>query len=192
MLKTLFGSLRENKKGSIFTILLSIFEAAFEIFIPLCMAELIDKGIELGEMRAVVTRLTTDVTNIQNAYQMLIRMAVRAPIMLIFAMIASFRINTTVTFIFLAVIPIMTILLYLIIRKVDPIFKRVFHTYDDLNNIVQENVRGIRVVKSFHREDYEYEIGKFKGVSEIIYEDFAKGERLIAYNSPIMQFSSSL
>lgn len=246
MLRTLFGSLRENKKGSVLTILLSILEAAFEIFIPLCMAELIDKGIELGEMRAVwkfgiillifaamqlvtgvlsahiaaktsvgfaanlrqdmydnvqtfafsnidkfstasiVTRLTTDVTNIQNAYQMMLRMAVRAPIMLLFAMIASFRINTNIACIFLAVIPVMAILLYLIIRKVDPIFKRVFHTYDDLNNIVQENVRGIRVVKSFHREDYE--IHKFKSVSEVIYEDFAKGERLIAFNSPIMQF----
>lgn len=143
-------------------------------------------NIDKFSTASIVTRLTTDVTNIQNAYQMLLRIAVRAPVMLIFAMIASFRINTAAALLFLAVIPIMTILLYLIIRKVDPIFKKVFHTYDDLNNIVQENVRGIRVVKSFHRE--EYEISKFKGISKLIYEDFAKGERLLAYNSPIMQF----
>lgn len=246
MFKTLSKSLRQYKKGSIITICLSILEAAFEILIPLCMAELIDKGIDLGQMRevwkfgitllifailqlitgimsariaaktsvgyaanlrqhmydnvqtfsfsnidkfstaSIVTRLTTDVTNIQNAYQMLLRMAVRAPIMLIFSMIASFRINTSVALIFLLVIPVMTVLLYLIIRKVDPIFKRVFRTYDNLNNIVQENVRGIRVVKSFNREGYEN--NKFKKVSKIIYEDFSKGERLIAFNSPIMQF----
>lgn len=246
MIKTLFKSLREYKKGSIITILLSILEVAFEILIPLCMAELIDKGVDLGDMRAVwkfgivllifaalqlltgvlsahmgaktavgfsanlrqdmydnvqtfafsnidkfstasiVTRLTTDVTNIQNAYQMLIRMAVRGPVMMIFAMIVSFRINSTIAWIFLAVIPIMAILLFFIIKNVNPIFKRVFHTYDNLNNIVQENVRGIRVVKSFNREDYEIE--KFKRVSNDIYKDFSKGERLLAFNSPIMQF----
>lgn len=246
MIKTLAGSLRQYKKGSIITIGLSILEAAFEILIPLCMADLIDKGIDLGDMTAVwkfgitilifaifqlltgmlsahiaaktavgfsanlrqdmydnvqtfafsnidkfstasiVTRLTTDVTNIQNAYQMLIRMAIRGPVMLIFSMIVSFRINTMVSLIFLAVIFIMTLLLLLIIKKVNPIFNRVFHTYDKLNNIVQENVRGIRVVKSFNREDYE--IHKFKGISQKIYEDFAAGERLLAFNSPIMQF----
>ena len=246
MIKTLSGSLREYKRGSILTILLSILEAAFEILIPLCMADLIDQGIDLGNMAAVwkfgiailifaalqlltgvlsahiaaktsvgfsanlrqdmydnvqtfsfsnidkfstasiVTRLTTDVTNIQNAYQMLIRMAVRGPVMLVFSMIVSFRINTTIALIFLAVIPIMAVLLLLIIRKVGPLFNRVFHTYDELNNVVQENVRGIRVVKSFDQEDHE--IQKFKGISQSIYEDFAAGERLLAFNSPIMQF----
>ena len=240
------GSLREYKRGSILTILLSILEAAFEILIPLRMADLIDQGIDLGNMAAVwkfgiailifaalqlltgvlsahiaaktsvgfsanlrqdmydnvqtfsfsnidkfstasiVTRLTTDVTNIQNAYQMLIRMAVRGPVMLVFSMIVSFRINTTIALIFLAVIPIMALLLLLIIRKVGPFFNRVFRTYDTLNNVVQENVRGIRVVKSFNQE--EYEIKKFKGISQSIYEDFAAGERLLAFNSPIMQF----
>lgn len=106
--------------------------------------------------------------------------------MLIFAMIASFRINTTVALVFLGVIPVMTSLLYLIIRRVNPIFKRVFHTYDNLNSIVQENVKGIRVVKSFNQEAYE--IDKFQKVSKVICEDFSKGERLIALNSPIMQF----
>lgn len=246
MTKTLLGSLREYKKGSILTILLSVLEAAFEILIPLRMADLIDQGIEPGEMAAVwklgtiilvfavlqlltgvlsahvaaktsvgfsanlrqdmydnvqtfafsnidkfstasiVTRLTTDVTNIQNAYQMLIRMAVRGPVMLVFSMIVSFRINTTIALIFLAVIPIMAVLLLLIIRKVGPFFNRVFRTYDTLNNVVQENVRGIRVVKSFNQEDHE--IKKFKGISQSIYEDFAAGERLLAFNSPIMQF----
>lgn len=246
MIKTLLGSLREYKRGSILTILLSILEAAFEILIPLRMADLIDQGIDLGDMAAVwkfgiailifaalqlltgvlsahiaaktsvgfsanlrqdmydnvqtfsfsnidkfstasiVTRLTTDVTNIQNAYQMLLRMAVRGPVMLVFAMIVSFRINTTVALIFLAVIPIMALLLLLIICKVGPIFTRVFHTYDELNNVVQENVRGIRVVKSFNQEDHE--IKKFKGISQSIYEGYAAGERLLAFNSPIMQF----
>ena len=246
MTKTLLGILREYKKGSILTILLSVLEAAFEILIPLCMADLIDQGIDLGNMAAVwkfgiailifaalqlltgvlsahiaaktsvgfsanlrqdmydnvqtfsfsnidkfstasiVTRLTTDVTNIQNAYQMLIRMAVLGPVMLVFSMIVSFRINTTIALIFLAVIPIMAVLLLLIIRKVGPFFNRVFRTYDTLNNVVQENVRGIRVVKSFNQEDHE--IKKFKGISQSIYEDFAAGERLLAFNSPIMQF----
>ena len=246
MIKILSGSLREYKRGSILTILLSILEAAFEILIPLLMADLIDQGIDLGDMAAVwkfgiailvfaalqlltgvlsahiaaktsvgfsanlrqdmydnvqtfafsnidkfstasiVTRLTTDVTNIQNAYQMLLRMAVRGPVMLVFAMIVSFRINTTVALIFLAVIPIMALLLLLIICKVGPIFTRVFHTYDELNNVVQENVRGIRVVKSFNQEDHE--IKKFKGISQSIYEGYAAGERLLAFNSPIMQF----
>lgn len=246
MIKTLSRSLREYKKGSVFTILLSILEVAFEITIPLCMAKVIDEGIDLGNMNAVwkygiillvfalfqlitgvlsahiaartsvgfcanlrqdmydnvqtfafsnidkfstasiVTRLTTDVTNIQNAYQMLIRMAIRGPVMLLFSMIVSFKINSTIAWIFLAVIPIMAFLLYLIIRKVNPIFDHVFQTYDTLNNVVQENVRGIRVVKSFNREDYE--ISKFQSISERIYHYFSKGEKLIAFNSPIMQF----
>lgn len=246
MIKTLSRSLREYKKGSVLTILLSILKAALEITIPLCMAKIIDEGIDIGNMNAVwkygmillafalfqlitgvlsahiaartsvgfcanlrqdmydnvqtfafsnidkfstasiVTRLTTDVTNIQNAYQMLIRMAIRGPVMLLFSMIVSFKINSTIAWIFLAVIPIMAFLLYLIIRKVNPIFNHVFQTYDELNNVVQENVRGIRVVKSFNREDYE--ISKFRSISERIYHYFTKGEKLIAFNSPIMQF----
>ena len=143
-------------------------------------------NIDKFSTASIVTRLTTDVTNIQNAYQMLTRMAIRGPVMLVFSMIVAFRINSTVACILLAVIPLMAALLLLIVRKVHPIFDRVFHTYDELNNVVQENVRGIRVVKSFNRE--EYEIDKFKGISKSIYEDFAKGERLLAFNSPIMQF----
>lgn len=141
-------------------------------------------NIDKFSTASIVTRLTTDVTNIQNAYQMLIRMAIRGPVMLVFSMIVSFRINSTIAWIFLTVIPIMALLLLLIIKKVNPIFNRVFHTYDELNNIVQENVQGIRVVKSFNHEDYE--IDKFKGISKSIYNDFAKGERLLAFNSPMM------
>ena len=96
---------------------------------------------------------------------MLIRMAVRGPVMLVFSMIVSFRINTTIALIFLAVIPIMALLLLLIIRKVGPFFNRVFRTYDTLNNVVQENVRGIRVVKSFNQEDHE--IKKFKAFLKV-------------------------
>ena len=143
-------------------------------------------NIDKFSTASIVTRLTTDVTNIQNAYQMLIRMAIRGPVMLLFSMTVSFRINHTVAWIFLAVIPIMALLLWGIIRRVNPIFNRVFHTYDELNNVVQENVRGIRVVKSFNREDYE--IRKFRDISKSIYKDFAAGERLLAFNSPTMQF----
>ena len=143
-------------------------------------------NIDKFSTASIVTRLTTDVTNIQNACQMLIRMAVRGPVMLVFSMVVSFRINTSIALIFLAVIPVMALLLLLIIRKVGPFFNRVFRTYDKLNNVVQENVRGIRVVKSFNQENYE--IKKFKDISQSIYEDFAAGERLLAFNSPIMQF----
>lgn len=143
-------------------------------------------NIDKFSTASIVTRLTTDVTNIQNAYQMLIRMAIRGPIMLIFAMAVSFSISVSIALIFLAVIPILTILLYLIIKKVNPVFGRVFRTYDRLNNVVQENVRGVRVVKSFNQEDREIE--KFQGISSDIYKDFAKGERLLALNSPLMQF----
>ncbi|MGN0528815.1 MAG: ABC transporter ATP-binding protein [Eubacterium sp.] len=135
---------------------------------------------------SIVTRLTTDVTNLQNAYQMLIRMAIRGPVMMIFSIIVSFTINKKISLIFLGVIPILGGLLLLIVKKVNPIFERVFHTYDKLNGKVEENVRGIRVVKSFNQEDYE--IKKFKGISQRVFIDFAKGERLLALNSPLMQF----
>lgn len=143
-------------------------------------------NIDKFSTSSIVTRLTTDVTNIQNAYQMLIRIAIRGPAMLLFSMLVSFRINSSVAWIFVAVIPVMALLLYTIVRNVQPVFRKVFHTYDKLNNVVQENVRGIRVVKSFNRENYE--IGKFKKISESIYADFSKAERILAFNSPIMQF----
>ena len=144
-------------------------------------------NIDKFSTASIVTRLTTDVTNIQNAYQMIIRIAVRGPIMLIFSLIMAFMINPSLSLIFLAAIPILGGGLLFIASKAHPIFERVFHTYDKLNNVVQENLRGIRVVKSFVREDYEKE--KFGNVSEQIYQDFSKAEKILAFNSPLMQFA---
>ena len=135
---------------------------------------------------SLVTRLTTDVSNVQNAYQMIIRIAVRAPFMMIFAMIASFRINTSLALIFIGAVPILALGLFLIMRSAHKLFERVFKTYDKLNLVVQENVRGIRVVKSFVREAHEY--SKFRTVSDSIYRDFSKAEKIVAWNSPLMQF----
>jgi ATP-binding cassette subfamily B protein len=135
---------------------------------------------------SIVTRMTTDVTNVQNAYQMMIRIALRSPALLIFAMTMAFKLSAKLALIYLGAIPILGIGLLLIMTKVHPIFKRVFKIYDKLNNITQENLHGIRVVKSFVREDYE--IKKFSNVSEEIYQDFTKAEKRLALNSPLMQF----
>ncbi|MDO5559708.1 MAG: ABC transporter ATP-binding protein [Oscillospiraceae bacterium] len=143
-------------------------------------------NIDRFSTASIVTRLTTDVTNVQNAYQMIIRMAVRSPGMLIFSLAVAFSIDHKISLIFLAVIPALGFLLYLIIRKVFPIFERVFKRYDKLNNVVQENLRGIRVVKSFNQE--KHETGKFNAISEEIFSDFTRAEKIIALNSPIMQF----
>ena len=142
-------------------------------------------NIDKFSTASIVTRLTTDVTNVQNAYQMLIRMAIRAPFMLIFAMIVSFRISREISMIFLYVVPVLAVLLGLIVRCVHPVFVRVFKTYDELNNVVQENVRGIRVVKSFNQEAHE--TAKFRSVSERIYRGFVKAEQIITLNGPVMQ-----
>lgn len=144
-------------------------------------------NIDKFSTASIVTRLTTDVTNVQNAYQMIIRMAVRGPIMMIFSVAVSFTINTTIAWIFLAAIPFLAIFHFLIVKGVNPIFKKVFHTYDDLNEVVEENVKGIRVVKSFNQEDHE--VKKFRGIYQKIYSGFSKGERLIAWKSPLMQFT---
>lgn len=243
---TLLKSVREYKWVSIVTPILKIFEVVMEVLIPLYMADLIDYGIDKGDMdyvmrmglmlvgltvlslvfgvaggvtsakastgfaknlrkdmfynvqkfsfsnidkfssSSIVTRLTTDVTNIQNAFQMLLVMAVRAPIMFIVAIIASFSINAQLAWVYVACVPIIAIAMGLFIKIVNPIFRKVFKTYDKLNNVVQENVRGIRVVKSFVREDYE--IKKFKGISGKIFNDFAKAEKLMSATMPIMMF----
>ena len=141
----------------------------------------IDKFSNAG----LVTRLTTDVSNVQNAFMMIIRTLIRCPAMLIFAMVMSFRINHDISLIFLAVIPILGVGLYLIIKHVHPVFERVFKTYDRLNGVVQENLSGIRVVKNFVREDHEIE--KFDTISGTIYKDFSLAERILALNSPLMQ-----
>lgn len=244
-LKTLSKSVRGNRAVSVATVFCSMAEVVFEIVIPICMSNLLDKGIQSGDMSAVwrygaellglaalamttgilaarigarssvglaanlregmyrnvqtfsfsnidkfstssiVTRLTTDVTNVQNAYQMMLRIAVRGPAMLVFAMIVSFRISPDISRIFLIAIPVLGIPLALISKGVHPIFAKVFRTYDKLNNIVQENVRGIRVVKSFDQE--QHEIDKFHSVSEDIRSNFTKAEKILAFNRPLMQ-----
>ena len=246
MIKRLMGSIRQYKRDTILTPVFIIFEVVMEVVIPLLMADLIDYGIDAGNMNyilkmgaalilsavislifgvlsgkasarasagfarnlrqdmyyniqnfsfsnidkfstaSLVTRLTTDISNVQNAFMMIIRMAVRCPVMLIFAWIMSFNINKSLSMIFLCVIPVLCIGLYIIMRKAHPIFERVFRTYDKLNKVVQENLRGIRVVKSFVREEHENE--KFGAVSTSIYTDFKNAEKLLAFNSPLMQF----
>lgn len=144
-------------------------------------------NIDKFSTASLITRQTTDITNIQNAYQMIIRVAVRAPIMLIFSLVMAFSINPELSLIFLAVIPLLGVGLYVIVVKAHPIFEKVFRTYDHLNNVVQENLRGIRVVKSFVREDHEEK--KFEEVSERIYQQFSKAEKILAFNAPLMQFA---
>ncbi|APC38950.1 ABC transporter ATP-binding protein [Clostridium estertheticum] len=143
--------------------------------------------IEKFSSASLVTRLTTDVTNVQNSYQMIIRILVRSPLMLIFSLIMAFNLNAKLALVFLVAIPFLGFGLYLIITNAHPIFEKVFRTYDHLNNVVQENISGIRVVKSYVRE--EHEKSKFGEVSTKIYSDFSKAEKLLAFNSPLMQFT---
>ncbi len=246
MIKRLLASVREYKKDSILAPVSVTLEVVLEVIIPLVMANLIDYGINAGNLNyiwrtggllvlaamfsllfgalagnfaakaaagfaknlrqdmyynvqnfsfsnidkfstaSLVTRLTTDVTNVQNAYMMIVRVAVRSPVMLIFSLIMAFSINKELSLIYLAAIPFLGFGLYLIMSHAHPIFERVFRTYDKLNNMVQENLRGIRVVKSFVREDHEEK--KFGDISERIYNDFSKAEKLLSFNMPLMQF----
>ena len=246
MIKRLGKCVREYKKPAILTPIFVSLEVIMEVIIPLLMVELIDKGIEAGNMNeivkigmalvviailslifgvlagmfaakastgfacnlrhdmyynvqnfsfknidkfstsSIITRLTTDVTNIQNAFQMITRIAVRCPLMLIFSLAMAFSINKQVSLVFLCAVPVLALGLFFIMTNAHPIFERVFKTYDKLNNVVEENLRGIRVVKSYVREDFE--IAKFNDVSGNIYKDFVKAEKLIALNSPLMQF----
>ena len=133
---------------------------------------------------SLVTRLTTDVANVQNAFQMIIRGVVRAPLMLIFSIVMSMMINVKMSLIFIAIMPVLGIALFMIFKVVYPIFKRIFKKYDALNNSVQENVAGIRVVKSFVRERYEAQ--KFNAASEDVRAEFTRAEKIIAFNNPIM------
>ena len=245
MIKRLSQCIREYKKDAILSPVYVLVESLLDVAIPFVMADLIDKGIDAGNMGMIlrygailvgfalvallfgalagrscaratagfarnlrhdmfhhlqvysfsnidkfsapglVTRLTTDVNNVQNAFMMIIRTLIRCPAMLIFAMVMSFRINKEIAVIFLAVIPVLGIGLYLIIRRVHPVFTRVFKTYDALNGVVQENLSGIRVVKNFVRE--EHEIEKFDGISGKIYKDFSLAERIMSLNNPLMQ-----
>ena len=145
-------------------------------------------NIDKFSSSSLVTRLTTDVTHLQNSYQMLIRIAVRSPIMTIMSLVMAFRINAKLASVFLCVIPFLAAGLFTITKKAHPVFKRMFKKYDRLNTVVSENLRGIRVVKSFVREDTEEK--KFKNVSGEIYNDSKIAEGYLAFNAPIMQFSS--
>ncbi len=144
------------------------------------------RSIDKFSTASLVTRLTTDVTNVQNAFLVMTRMAFRSPVMLIFAFIMTFSIEARVAWVFLLVTPLLAIGLFLIISKVHPLFTTIFRTYDKLNAVVQENLHGIRVVKSFVRE--KFEIDKFNGISERIFKDFSKAEKLLSLNMPLMQF----
>ncbi|MGI6606714.1 MAG: ABC transporter ATP-binding protein [Peptococcia bacterium] len=247
MLKELIKCIGQYKRETLLTPLFVAFEVILEVIIPLLMANLIDFGIDMGDMGAIiklgaalilaslislafgilagyfaatasagyaknlrqrmyyavqdfsfhnidkfstgslVTRLTTDVTNVQNAYQMIIRVAVRSPLMLIFSLVMAFSINPQLSLVFIVIAPFLGFGLYEIIKHAHPLFVIIFKTYDRLNTVVQENLRGIRVVKSFVREDHE--IKKFNTVSEKIFQDFSTAEKIVAFNAPLMQFS---
>ena len=146
-------------------------------------------NIDKFSASSIVTRHTTDVNNVQMAFQMIIRMAIRAPLMLIFSLIMASIVNVKISLIFFIAIPFLALGLYFIATKAHPIFEKAIKTYDNLNNIVQENVRGIRVVKSYVTE--EKEIEKFNDVSKDIYDQFSKANKLVALNNPLMQFTIS-
>ena len=144
-------------------------------------------NIDKFSTASIVTRLTSDVANLQMTFQMMIRMAIRCPMMLILATTNAFSVSPRLCIVYCVVLPLMGLGLFFLIRRVFPVFDRVFKTYDKLNNVVQENVHGIRVVKSFVRENRETD--KFTSVSESIYRDFCKAEQTLAFNNPLMQFS---
>ena len=146
-------------------------------------------NIDKFSASSIVTRHTTDVNNVQMAFQMITRIAIRAPLMLIFSLIMAFVVNAKISLIFFCAIPFLGLGLYLIAPKAHPIFERAIKTYDNLNNLVQENVRGIRVVKSYVTE--EKEIEKFNVVSKDIYNQFSKASKLVSLNHPLMQFTVS-
>ena len=247
MIKTLARCIREYKWPAILAPVCMIGEVYMETRIPLVLAQVVDQGVSVGNMGAVVsnggllvlyalislifgiasavlasyaatgfsrnlrhdmyykvqdfdfanidkfstasivTRLTSDAANLQMTFQMMIRMAIRCPMMLILATANAFSVSPRLCVVYCVVLPLMGLGLFILIRRVFPVFDRVFRTYDKLNNVVQENVHGIRVVKSFVRE--ERETDKFTSVSESIYKDFCKAEQTLAFNNPLMQFS---
>ncbi len=247
MLKAILSHVKEYKLPSILTPICMIFEVIFEIVIPICMASIVDDGIEKGNMQhiwamgglmivlavcglisgilggvfaskaatgfsknlrkamfdniqsysfanidkfstaSLITRLTTDVTNIQNGYQMILRMCFRAPFSMIFAMVAAFIISPKVASIYLIAVVVLAFFLFLIMRRASKYFRQVFRKYDELNAAVQENVSAIRVVKAYVREDYEND--RFKKACENIYSMFVKAENNVILNGPVMQLT---
>ncbi|WP_461817484.1 ABC transporter ATP-binding protein [Faecalimonas sp.] len=143
-------------------------------------------NIDKFSTSSLVTRLTTDVTNVQMAYMMIIRVAIRCPFMLIFSFAMAFIMGGKMAWIFVILVPVLGAGLFTIIRLAMPLFKRVFKKYDNLNNSIQENIKGMRVVKSYVREEYEKE--KFEKAADNICQDFTKAEKILAYNNPLMQF----
>lgn len=144
-------------------------------------------NIDRFSTESLVTRLTTDVTNVQNAYQMIIRILIRGPLMLIFALVMAMNISVQLSLVFLAAIPILGVGLIVIAWKAHPYFEKVFRTYDDLNGVVRENVTAVRVVKSYVRENYEDK--KFEAISDKVYHRFKTAEKIVAWNMPLMQFA---
>ena len=246
MIMTLLGQVKQYRRDSILTPLFTALEVVMEVLIPFITAEIIDKGIEAGNMTKVyqygalmlaiafcslmsgalagkfaasassgfacnlrdgmyeniqnysfsnidkystaglVTRMTTDVTNVQNAYQMILRIAVRAPFMLLCSMAMCFVINARLSLIFVVAIAVLGCVLVFIVRCTMKIFDVVFKRYDDLNASIQEDVSAIRVVKAFVREDYENE--KFTDAANRLYRMFVKAESILAFNNPVMMF----
>ncbi len=247
MLKTLLGEVKQYKKVTLLTPLFTMGEVVMEVLLPYITAMIIDKGINAGDMKAVllygglmvimafmslyfgtqagryaakaatgfasnvredmfrkiqdysfsnidkfstaglVTRLTTDVTNLQNAFQMIIRIAVRPPLMLIFSIVMCVIISPDLSVIFLVAVIFLAFALYMITSRAMPAFNKVFTRYDDVNASVQENVSAIRVVKAFVREDYENE--KFKTAAGNLKSLFVRAESLIAFNNPVMMLT---
>ena len=247
MLKTLASQVKEFKKDSILTPVFMILEVLFETMIPLLMASIIDKGVEMGDIHHIykvgammgvlalcglwagvmggkyasrastgfarnlrkamydniqnfsfanidkystaglITRLTTDVTNLQNAYQMLLRMFTRAPASLLCAMVMAFTIHAELASIYLIAVVVLGTCLILIMSRAVKYFQKVFQKYDDLNASGQENITGIRVVKAYVREDYENQ--KFFKAAENVYRMFVKAENIIVANQPLMMFT---
>ena len=250
MIKHLLSCVGKYKRDSILSPIYVSLEVVMEILIPLYMADLIDKGIDMGDLSviwkyglllvvmcvislafgilsgrsaaiastgfgknlrqklyykvqefsfsnidkfssaSIVTRLTTDVSRIQMSFMMIIRIAVRCPVMLILSVVMAFRIHAGLAAIFLVALPVLAVGIIVVMTTVHPLFKQGFKLYDKLNLVVQENLRGIRVVKSFVREDHETE--KFKGVSGSIFKLFRKAETIIAFSSPFMNLASSV
>ena len=145
------------------------------------------ENIDKFSTSSLVTRMTTDVANVQLAYMMIIRTAIRCPLMLLFAFVMAFVMSGKMAFIFLIVAPILGGGLYLVIRLTMPLFRKVFRKYDNLNSSIQENIKGMRVVKSFVREEYEKK--KFEAAAEDVCADFTRAEKILAFNNPLMQFS---
>lgn len=247
MVNKILSYVKEYKAASVATPIWMVFEVIFETLIPLCMASIVDNGVNKHNMQHIqfmglvmaglaigglisgflggiygakastglarnlrsamfekiqtysfsnidkfstaglVTRLTTDVTNVQNAYQMILRMCFRAPFSLIIAMIAAFAIEPKIASIYLVAVVLLGFVLFFIVRKAMKYFSEVFKKYDDLNAAVQENVKAIRVVKAYVRE--EHETDRFKKAAENIYGMFVRAEKMVVINAPVMQFT---